>query len=77
LIESGVQLQAFSDDGDEDVDRDDDPALGLDCVLAGAEKGLDAEMLFDPFEEQFDLPALFVDFSDGDCGQGEVVLGSP
>ena len=72
-MERGVQLQSFSDDGDEDVDRDGDPNLGLDRVLAGAEEGLDAEVLLDPFEEQFDLPALFVNLRDRQRGQDEVV----
>ena len=30
-------------------------------------------MLFDLFEEQLDLPALFVDLCDGERGKGEVV----
>ena len=34
---------------------------------------LDSEMLFDPFEEQFDLPAALVDLGDGKRGQGKVV----
>ena len=52
MVESGVQVEPFSDDGDEDIDGDGDPDLGLDGVLAGAEEGLDAKMLFDPFEQQ-------------------------
>jgi hypothetical protein len=53
-------MQPFFDDGDKDVSRNHDPYLGLDGILAGAQKCLDAQMLFDPFEEQFDLPALLV-----------------
>jgi len=30
-------------------------------------------MLFNPFEEQFDLPAASIQLSDGQCGHGEVV----
>ena len=30
-------------------------------------------MLFDPFEEQLDPPAIAVEFGDGECGEGEVV----
>jgi hypothetical protein len=30
-------------------------------------------MLFDPFEEQFNLPTLFVNLCDGERGEGEVV----
>ena len=37
------------------MDGEGDPDLCLDCILGGAEEGLDAEMLLDPLEEQFDL----------------------
>ena len=52
------QLKTFLDDGDQHVSADGDPDLRLHRVLAGAEKCLDAQMLLDPLEEQFDLPAL-------------------
>jgi hypothetical protein len=73
LVEAGLHPQSFADDGDQDVNRDCDPDLGIDGVLAGAEKGLDAQVLFDSFEEQFHLPALFVDLCDGERGKGKVV----
>ncbi len=73
MVEGGFQAKSFPHDGDEDVDRDGDPDLGLDGVLAGAEEGFDAEMLLDPLEEEFDLPALLVDLRDGQRGQREVV----
>ena len=36
-------------------------------------EGLDAEMLFDPFEEQFDLPAEFVEPGNRQSGRSKVV----
>jgi hypothetical protein len=45
---------ALFDDGDQHVGRHGDPDLRLHRVLAGAEEGLDAQVLLDPFEEQFD-----------------------
>jgi hypothetical protein len=33
------------------------PYLAQYCILAGAEEGLDFQVLLDPFEKQFDLPA--------------------
>ena len=42
-------------------------------VWAGAIKGFDAEMLLDPFEEQFDLPAAAIQLGDGPSRDGEVV----
>src|ERR1035437_2103709 len=36
-------------------------------------ESLHPQVLFDPFEEQFHLPALFVDLGDGQRGKHEVV----
>ena len=73
MVEAGLQAEPFADDGDQNVDADGDPDLGLDRVLAGAEKALDTQMLLDPFEEQFHLPALLVDLRDDQGRQREVV----
>jgi hypothetical protein len=54
------QVQAFLGNGDQHVGADCDPDLRLDRVLVGAIKRLDAQMLLDPFEKQFDLPALAI-----------------
>ncbi len=51
------QHRAPFDDGDQHVGRHGDPYLRLHCVLAGAEEGLDAQVLLDPLEEQL-APAL-------------------
>ena len=47
--------------------------MGFHGILGGAEEGLDAQVLFDPFEEQLDPPAVAVEFGDGECREGEVV----
>ena len=39
------------------------PNLNLDGIRTGSDKGLDLEVLFQMFEEDFDLPAVFVDGS--------------
>ena len=49
------------------------PDLSLHGVLACAEKVLDAQVLFDPLEEEFDLPAVFVESCDGGGRQTGVV----
>ena len=49
-------MQFFFDDSDEHVGGHGAPDLRLHRVLAGAKKFLDAQMLFDPFEEQLHLP---------------------
>ena len=66
-----MQVELFFEDGHEEVNRDGDPDLALDGVLAGSEKRLD--LLLDPLEEEFDLPARFVKLSDDRCGQDKVV----
>ena len=47
--------------------------MRLDGVLGGSGKQLDAQVLLDPFEEQFDLPALFAKRADGQGRQREIV----
>ena len=42
-------------------------------VLGDAIEDLDAQMLLDPLEEQFNLPAAAVQFGDAERGQREVV----
>ena len=49
------QHRAFFDDGDQHVGRHGDPYLRLHCVLAGAEEGLDAQVLLDPLEQLEDI----------------------
>ena len=59
--------------GYHEVNADRDPDLGANGVLAGSVKSFDAEVLLDPFEEQLDLPAAFVDERNGQCWETEVV----
>lgn len=42
-------------------------------ILGGAEKAFDLEVLLDPFEKQFDLPALLVQIGNRLGGAVEVV----
>ena len=57
----------------QDVNRDRNPDLRLDRVLGCTIESFDPQMLFDPFEEDFDPPAAFVKLSDGQCRQTEIV----
>src|SRR5262249_16698197 len=50
-----------------------DPDLGEDGVFGSAQEGFDLEVLLDPLEEGFDLPAGLIDASDGGSGKSEVV----
>jgi hypothetical protein len=67
------QMQALLCDRDQHVSADRDPDLRLDCVLGSSKERLDPQMLFDPFEEQLDLPALTVKVCDQLGFEGEVV----
>ena len=66
-------MQTFLQDGDEQINGDGTPDLGAHGVLARTVEGFDAQMLFDPFEEQFDLPAATIQLGDCQGGRGEVV----
>lgn len=68
-----VNSMNFIETGHHEVDADRDPDLRAHGVLASTVKGLNAEVLLDPFEEQLDLPAAFVDGRDGYGGQAEMV----
>jgi len=59
--------------GHHQVNADCDPNLSSHGVLGCAEKCFDAQVLFDPLEEQFDLPATFVNGWDIMCRQIEVI----
>lgn len=47
--------------------------MRFDRILGDTVEALDAQMLFDPFEEQLDLPAATIELSEGQRGQIEVV----
>ena len=67
------QMQTFLSNCDQHVSADRDPDLRFDRVLVGAIKRLDAKVLLDPFEKQFDLPALAVQVCNQLGFEGEVV----
>lgn len=47
--------------------------MGQQGVSGGADKTFNLELLLDGFEEEFDLPAVFVDLSDGFGRPGKVI----
>jgi len=59
--------------GHHQVNADCNPDLSSHCVLAGAKECFDTQVLFDPLEEQFDLPSAFINVCDDLCRQIEVV----
>ena len=63
----------FSDNGDKYINRDSNPDLSFYSVLGGAVEPLDTQMLFDPFEEQFDLPTTFVERTNSERWKGSMI----
>src|SRR4030066_1357678 len=72
-METWLQFQAFLCNGDEKVDDDGHPDLGLHGVGRSAVEGLDPQMPLYPFEKQLPLPPLLVDIGNGLRGYGEQV----
>jgi hypothetical protein len=70
---SAIDSQLFLDDGNEKVYADRDPNLGLYSILGSAKERLDAQVLFDPFEEKFHLPAALVQLRNCQGREAEVV----
>src|ERR1017187_7708892 len=66
-------MQTFFQNGDEQINGDGGPDLGAHRVGRGAVKGFDAQVLLDPFEEEFDLPAAPIELGNGQSWHGEVV----
>jgi len=66
-------MQTFFQNGDEQINGDGGPDLGAHGVGRSAVKGFDPQMLLDPFEEEFDLPAAAIELGDGQRRHGEVV----
>src|SRR4030095_8394929 len=57
----------------QEVHRDRNPYLRAYRVVRGPVEALDTQMLFDPFEEQFELPATPVELGDDERGHREIV----
>src|SRR5271166_6539039 len=63
-VERRLQLEALAHDRHQHVDRNGDPDLRLHGVLRRAIELLDPQVLFDPLEKEFHLPAAFVQIAD-------------
>ena len=70
-MEAAGQIESFFQDGNQQINADSDPDLGFDGVGRCAVKGFYSQMLFDPAEEEFHLPALLVNIGDGYGGNGK------
>ena len=66
-------MKLFFHDCHQYIDRYCNPYLSNDGILGSSEEHLDPEMLFDPAEEKLHLPATFVESSNGQGRQAEIV----
>lgn len=66
-------MQFLFNNGDQHISRDGAPDLRLHGVLAVTQKIFDAQILLNPFEEQFNLPTTFVQRRNGCCWQRSIV----
>ena len=60
FAQTQFDFQLFLDNRHQDINADSNPDLSLHRVLGGAEKCFDSQVLLDPFEEDFYLPAALV-----------------
>src|SRR4249920_2768732 len=68
-----VQTKSLLDDRHQHVDADGDPDLRPHSVFGSAVEALDAQMLFDPLEEQLHLPSAPVQGANGQRRQRKLV----
>ena len=72
-VESTGELELLVEDGHHEVNGHRNPDLGLHRIGTGAEVVFDAQVAFDPFEEEFDLPSRLVELGHGESGDLQVV----
>ena len=76
-MQTALQRQPLLDDGHQHVNGHRNPDLSFDGILAISVKGLDPQVLLDPLEEEFHLPARPIEQADGESRQVEVVGEEP
>ena len=69
LVKRSFAMQPFLKDGHQRVDAHCYPKLGANRVVASSIKVFDAQVLLEPTEKQFDLPALLIESGDRQAGK--------
>ena len=69
VAQRNAHTEFFVSDQSDQVDANGNPDLRLHRIERVAKEVLDHQVLLEPFEEQFDLPALLVNGRNGQCGQ--------
>jgi hypothetical protein len=65
LLHGKTQLGLEFQEGKKEVNAQSDPDLSKYRVMRCAKERFDFQVLLDPFEKEFDLPAFLVEISDG------------
>ena len=65
MLHGKTQLGLEFQEGKKEVNAQSDPDLSKYRVMRCAKKCFDFQVLLDPFEKEFDLPAFLVEISDG------------
>jgi len=73
LVVSRFKFQGLLRDGDQEVRAEYRPDLASHGFPVGSDEGVSAQVLFDPFEEQFDLPSGAAQLGNLKGAQGKVV----
>ena len=72
-VEFARELELLVEDGHHEVNGDRNPDLGLHRIGARTEVVFDAQVAFDPFEEELDLPSRLVELGHGERRDLQVV----
>ena len=72
-MDSILQSETLFEDSNQKVDTDGYPYLSLHAVERGTKESFDAQILFDPFEEQLDQPSFVVDLGNGQRSDAEII----
>ncbi len=73
LMHIVIEAEMLAGDGQKAISRDSRPYLNTHRVFRGSIEYFDPQVVLDPFEKQFDLPALLVKLGDDRRGQIDVV----
>ena len=68
-----IDYEFLLDDCDKYIDRNGDPDLSLHGVWRSPIECFDSKMLFDPFEENLDLPTVLEEHCNGQGWKNEIV----
>ena len=70
-------MKLLFDNGNQHVSGEGASDLRIHRIFADVDETLDAQILLDPLEEQFDLPAALVKRGNRQCGQSGIVVKIP